>query len=290
MIKYYIKFNSVVLVAFFFLSTKGLKSAVKDTSATKYTFFQNHKSDGLIICNYRLTYHPDSSDTNTRSEYLQLSIGKYLTKFQSPSSRMRDSLTSIAVNLPRAERTQTTIDFYTRNILSLPKSNFRYIILKVPSTGKISYYDWIGPNLYRYEEPDPLFKWAITNTKTTIAGYACQKATTAFAGRKFEAWFTREIPVSDGPYKFNGLPGLITKVRDLDNQYSFELVKISRIQSVNGITLPGKPAILTTKKALQTGQESYNAGLADRMASMGNNINASNQQRSKRHLNPLEVR
>jgi len=50
-----------------------------------------------------------------------------------------------------------------------------------------------------------------------------QKATTSFAGRQYIAWFTPEIPVPDGPYKFNGLPGLIIEIADLKDHYHFKL-------------------------------------------------------------------
>ena len=46
-------------------------------------------------------------------------------------------------------------------------------------------------------------------------------------GRKWTAWFTTEIPIQDGPYKFLGLPGLIVKIEDQTKTHSFELKGIS---------------------------------------------------------------
>lgn len=40
-----------------------------------------------------------------------------------------------------------------------------------------------------------------------------QKATCDFAGRKWIAWFTTEIPIQDGPYKFYGLPCAYCEIR-----------------------------------------------------------------------------
>ena len=42
------------------------------------------------------------------------------------------------------------------------------------------------------------------------------------------AWFTSEIPISEGPWKFHGLPGLIVKLHDTKRHYEFELVSFKK--------------------------------------------------------------
>lgn len=59
---------------------------------------------------------------------------------------------------------------------------------------------------------DNLFEWKLTQKRKNILGYDCQEATTEFRGRKYTAYFTPEIPVQNGPWKFHGLPGLILEV------------------------------------------------------------------------------
>ena len=56
----------------------------------------------------------------------------------------------------------------------------------------------------------------------TFMGYDCRKATVDFAGRTYTAWFTPEIPLPFGPYKFGGLPGLILKIEDAERQFVWE--------------------------------------------------------------------
>src|SRR5699024_10984101 len=56
--------------------------------------------------------------------------------------------------------------------------------------------------------------------------YIAHKATTSFGGRSFEAWFTPEIPIVDGPYVFGGLPGLIIELYDTNRDYHFNLASI----------------------------------------------------------------
>jgi GLPGLI family protein len=71
-------------------------------------------------------------------------------------------------------------------------------------------------------------KWNIIGEKKDIAGYKCIKATTNFRGREWIAWFTSEIPLSFGPWKLNGLPGLILEAYDSTERYTFKLVKIEK--------------------------------------------------------------
>ena len=79
-----------------------------------------------------------------------------------------------------------------------------------------------------YTEPTPKQNWQISNETQTIVGYQCQKATCSFRGRNYTAWFTVDIPLSYGPWKFCGLPGLILKVQDDTKEYVFECVGIEQ--------------------------------------------------------------
>ena len=67
----------------------------------------------------------------------------------------------------------------------------------------------------------------MTGEHGPVASYDCQKAECDFRGRRWEAWFTPEIPVSEGPWKLKGLPGLILYARDTTGQYSFEAVSVT---------------------------------------------------------------
>ena len=54
-------------------------------------------------------------------------------------------------------------------------------------------------------------EWTLLPDTMTILSYPCRKATCHFKGRHYEAWYTPEIPKSEGPWKLCGLPGLIPK-------------------------------------------------------------------------------
>jgi GLPGLI family protein len=79
-----------------------------------------------------------------------------------------------------------------------------------------------------YEESIPKFEWEFHPDTTTILGYKCMKATTTFRGRSYEVWFTLFIPIRQGPWKFNGLPGLILKAADTKGYFEWEAIGIEK--------------------------------------------------------------
>nr|WP_264554494.1 GLPGLI family protein [Flavobacterium sp. N1861] len=60
------------------------------------------------------------------------------------------------------------------------------------------------------------FNWKLEKGQKEIGSYTCNKATTTYKGRTYTAWYTLEIPLSYGPWKFNGLPGLILEAYDTE--------------------------------------------------------------------------
>lgn len=72
-----------------------------------------------------------------------------------------------------------------------------------------------------------MIKWEILNEFKKINIYNCQKAIGDFRGREYIVWFTSDIPISLGPWKLNGLPGLILEAVDSQNMFQFYAEKIS---------------------------------------------------------------
>lgn len=93
-------------------------------------------------------------------------------------------------------------------------------------------HDYAKKNIsIEYEEPLPKFEWELIGVTDTVAGYACSTAKTRFRGREWTVWFTLEIPVSAGPWKFNGLPGLILKAQDDKMDYTWECQSVTQTRN-----------------------------------------------------------
>ena len=69
------------------------------------------------------------------------------------------------------------------------------------------------------KEDSHQWKWILNKETKNIGNFICQKATIKFRGRNYIAWFTNEIPVPFGPWKFQGLSGLILEVYDTDKVF-----------------------------------------------------------------------
>ena len=74
---------------------------------------------------------------------------------------------------------------------------------------------------YYYTEVAPKFNWQLHDTCRTICGHKCQKASANYRGRHWEAWYAADLPFNGGPYKFNGLPGLILELYSLDGEHRY---------------------------------------------------------------------
>ncbi|MDX1720365.1 MAG: GLPGLI family protein, partial [Salegentibacter mishustinae] len=171
-------------------------------------FAQNLKDKFEYKVTYKLTYSQDSTALDeSKSEYMILFTGDELSKFSS-----------------RAVTLAKTYEIRGNKGTTSPQavSEFHYQILKQVETGKL-FYTLKIPKMndrFFYTEELDQFKWEILAETKSIKDFKVQKAKTSFRGRNYIAWFTPEVPISEGPYKFNGLPGLILEIADTDKHWN----------------------------------------------------------------------
>jgi len=204
--------------------------------------------DALYECSWNFVFLQDTTGTMQQKEdRLVLKIGKEITygysylSYQGDSSITADALKWSNYFLENVKN-GTTSNLTIGHPLATAK------LFKDYKKKKISVIDNISTHSFIYEEALEPQTWTIFDETMTITGYLCQKAVCDYRGRSYEAWFTSEIPISEGPWKFYGLPGLIIKLYDTKRHYEFELVEFKKSDTSIDI----QP--LSTKKITVIGQ------------------------------------
>lgn len=108
---------------------------------------------------------------------------------------------------------------------------------------------------FKYEESAPKLKWTITKEKFDTLDYHCTLATCTYAGRQYKAWFTEDIPVSYGPWKLGGLPGLIIKAETVDGDYRFVMAGIEKMDASSSINLWKRDFITKTRDKVRQAEK-----------------------------------
>ena len=153
-----------------------------------------------------------------------LDIGNKISHFYSLwENRYREVMDSV---IKKGGELQDIYNAFNKIIY--PKSYSYYELYKnYPQKGTFTFTDRILKK-YRYDEIMEVPQWRMMHKDTLIAGYPCQKAITQFRGRTWTAWFTLDIPISDGPWKLYGLPGLILQATDDKGYFSFKCIQIEK--------------------------------------------------------------
>ncbi|MES1197777.1 MAG: GLPGLI family protein, partial [Chitinophagaceae bacterium] len=136
-----------------------------------------------------------------------------------------------------------------------------------------------------------LFSWQIAADTQTVEGYSCQKAVCHFRGRDYTAWFTYQIPISNGPLKFGGLPGLICKLYDNSKRFTFSLLSFEKANVKDLIVIDTMGFQKTTRKQLYMMRKAFFEDPIAFMNSQGNvSITlTSGNNTSARKYDPLEL-
>jgi GLPGLI family protein len=243
---------------------------------------------------YELTWQIDSTDAKSvQSESMLLFAGGGQSRFSSEGQHIGDSIQKAYKKLERTPQT------FSEMRSQMPKTKFKYYILKDLVSREISYREKIVKDYYEYTEDLSNLDWKILPETKKIAGFTVQKAKTSYAGRHYTAWFTSEIPISDGPYKFNGLPGLIVKMKDDKAYYVFELTGFNSLKDPVFDTQANEEYLETDRSRLLEIKEEYNADPFAAMEQTGmsfgfepgqkEKLEKERRARLKKQNNPIEL-
>jgi len=93
-------------------------------------------------------------------------------------------------------------------------------------------------DFYIFSPLDKDMVWNLEEGNKEILGYKCSKATISYGDRKYEAYYTTELGVSNGPWRFHGLPGLILEIRSLDDIFELKATSLKTYKSNKKIKNP----------------------------------------------------
>lgn len=137
-----------------------------------------------------------------------------ISKFFNPQSEEIDSLTSTPEGLANFKKTQEAalkamLSQGQITVDKLPRKKVTDYVIKSAQDSMITMYDMLMDEHVYYTEPFSEMVWEIGESTKNVLGYECIQAITDYHGREWIVWFTPDIPIQDGPWKFRGLPGLI---------------------------------------------------------------------------------
>lgn len=181
------------------------------------TFAQNKR----FIYEYK--FIPDSTNLEDfKTEMMFLDTTKDGSKYYSYTVFNSDSIMKVDLEKQLAATGSINVK------LDLRKGDVRYSVTKTYPDYKINLHRRLGMDAYNISDERKI-NWKISSEKEKIGEWNAQKAEADFAGRHWIAWFSTEIPIQDGPYKFRGLPGLIVKIEDKTGSHKMELKGIKNI-------------------------------------------------------------
>ena len=246
----------------------------------------------LYKVKYRLTFQPDSTDVfSQKIEDFVLDRGKKLSLFYSENSFKRDSL-QFAM-----EKNFSSLQMI--DMRNTPRTMFNFRIIKnfEQKPYSIEFQGQIYKDNFMYNE-NTNYVWDISKTeKMVINNIPCNKATTNYGGRNFIAWFSEDIPIPDGPYKFSNLPGLIVKLYDEKKYYIFELISYKKSNKEEFIKLSNDRilSINTTKQKFDYAEKtSLSKNMNQAMINSGITLDQNSvkllETKNKKKNNPIELK
>ena len=258
---------------------KSILCFILAVSLSGYSCYSQEQS--RYKCAYQFDFLKDTLTMKYfRQEIYIVQIGDNLTKGFTYQKYYLDSLQKASPELYRSlfnasvtesfETWKRTGDISYVHNNSFNNGGFPSDIYKDYKKNEIRVRDNISIHSFIYTDELKPQDWEILSDTATILGYHCQKAQCSWRGRDYEAWFTPEIPISEGPWKFYGLPGLITKLYDTQKHYSFELIGFQEIREPIDTKMPKDATKIERKEfyRMQFGEKGKAINRAD-MAKIG---------------------
>ena len=169
----------------------------------------------ILSVTYDVFYQKFEEEPKIEKDLMRLDIGEHSSQYVSVRleyvSKHKNDIIAKKIKIPYEGYTTLRDEVYKNT----PKSGY---IQFVHMPGWVSCRDKI----------DGLFDWKLENGDSLVCEYPCHKAVTTFRGRTWTVWYTLDLPYSDGPWKFCGLPGLVLHAYDSEGCFRFNCIGVEK--------------------------------------------------------------
>ncbi len=237
------------------MKTKLLFLSFLLTLQMPFAFAQSQR----IAIDYMVTVNTNFAIASTRSTH-------HLYILNHESIYFKDSKDSINQFINRDPNNTNTVQLGSRTLFKLSDNHYASFdmiqLYKNYEQDKLLLQEDLSGKSVVLQEDLTIFNWTILpNQDTLILGYPCKTATTDFRGRKYKAYFSPKLNNFGGPWKFEGLPGLILQVQSEDNYFVIEPIKIALNAQLEPIQNPYKD----TKEEIIVGWEAFREAKINRL-------------------------
>lgn len=189
-------------------------------------YAQKKIDEAYLKCQYDYTYVVDTLSGKTAKDWLVLQIGKNMSKCYSYYSMQVDS---IFASPDRDVILRQQINAAIGSKTEWPHKRMKAYVYKNYPQRKMTVTDGLLMQDCIYEDTLYAQNWVIQDSSKLILGHECQKAVCQYRGHCWTAWFAMDIPITDGPWKLCGLPGLILEATTEDNSHAFKLLGMEKV-------------------------------------------------------------
>lgn len=180
------------------------------------------KEPAVIEVHYMKTSVMDTLKNRSYSDPMILRVGKTSAMFYPTKKMWEDSL--LRTNYAFYEKLYRAMNPAGQSEYKAVGGMEREFLFRNVYDGKTLVYRKIAGDAYSYTEPTEMPVWQLHPETKEIMGYSCQLATCDYRGRTWNAWFTSDIPINEGPWKLFGLPGLVLEAFDSKKHYIYRAV------------------------------------------------------------------
>lgn len=226
--------KKILLSLSLFLGLCNVQAQVTVIGSTSGSERQDTIDMARLLVHYEMEFRTDTTRQEHFSESTLLEVGQRVSKFYSYTKFVCDSVAAA----DRANRvpSETLIE----HVQQFGKPRISEQCFKHYPAGRTTTLDEIGGTTrLRCEEEEERPQWRLLPDTATLLSYPCLRAECHFKGRSWSVYYTPEVPLSEGPWKLQGLPGLILQAEDSTGDYRFTATALRQCHTPHAILYGG---------------------------------------------------